>query len=57
VRVINRRSDTKPNDQCHDFLEGPTRLRELAQEFVAGLLGRGPNPTSSLADHPSGDIL
>ena len=57
MRVINRRSDTKPNDQCHDFFEGPTRLRELAQEFVAGLLGRGPNPTSSLADHPSGDIL
>ena len=55
--VINRRSDAKPNNQCDDFFERPARLRELAQEVVAGLLAGGPDIASSLADHPSDDIL
>jgi len=55
--VINRRSNAKSNDQCHYLFDGPACLRKLALEFVAGLLGRWPDPASSLADQSKDGIL
>lgn len=57
VRVVNRRSNAKPNDQCHYFFERPAGFRKLAQEFVAGLLRRWPDPAGSLTDQSSNDAL
>jgi hypothetical protein len=39
--VITRRSNAETKDQCHNIFERPARLRKLAQETVAGLLGGG----------------
>ena len=54
--VINRRSNTKTNDKCHNIFERPVCLRKRAQEFAARLL-RWPDPTGSLADHPGNKIV
>lgn len=55
--MIDRRSNAKPNDQCRDFFERPARLRKLAQEVVAGLLRRWPDPVRSMGDRSNNDIL
>ena len=57
LRVVHRRTNSKPDDRSNQLISGTASLRELAQEWIVWLVRRRPYGAIDIVDELHDQIL